>query len=70
MANQKGLWVKAQAGREHEGLFMLKEEAFSCKEDAARLGRFPKPFNRRTQDPRENLKIAPSVVRVNVSLRV
>lgn len=55
--------VKVKAGIDNEGLFMLKKEAFSCKEDAMRWEGF-QSLNRHTQNPRENLKIPPSVVHV------
>lgn len=66
--DQKGPLVKAQAGMEYESFFFpIKERRFSCKENAMRLGRFPKPLNHRTQNHCKNLKIIPLVVPVNVS---
>lgn len=70
MEDQKGPLVKAQAGMEYESFFFffpIKERRFSFKENAMRLGRFPKPLNHRTQNHCKNLKIIPLVVPENVS---
>lgn len=67
MAYQKGPLIKAQAGVEYEVFFLLKKEALFHKENATRLGRFPKPLNHCTQNHYKNLKIIPLVVHVNVS---